>query len=89
MTVERKGFMYRELKGDVRWKLDKEAYEKARKSIPNYWEDPCPNCGNAENISGCRCIINHRTCPECGTGWYWEVKRWAGVVECVIGGHGR
>ena len=84
MAIERHGCMYRNTEGyDQRWHTDVDVIEGLRKSVPPYWQDTCPECGNKQSISGCRCVVNHRTCPECGFSWYWKVHKWKGVLEII------
>jgi hypothetical protein len=51
------------------------------KKAPPYWEDICPTC-KTKAVSGCRCMINERTCAN-GHTWYWKNG------EVILGsGHG-
>lgn len=73
--VEHKG-IYFKLEGDPRWHTDNETITRLyQDQVPVYWEDTCPNCGNSEHISGCRCPTNHRTCPKCHYMWHWAFDK--------------
>ncbi len=74
IITEQKG-MYYKIEGDDRWRFDFHLAEILQNTVPYYWEDTCPSCGNKDNISGCRCAMNHRTCPICGAKWHWVLDK--------------
>lgn len=68
--------LYYKIEGDPRWHLDIGRAMKLKiEQVPVYWEDVCPNCGNDKHISGCRCLVNHRHCPNCGYTWHWALDK--------------
>lgn len=72
------------VEGDARMHTDNQRWLELERTIPNYWEDTCPECGNKENITGCRCMLSHRTCPKCGFGWRWAVNGHKGILELIV-----
>ena len=80
--IDRRG-IYFKIAGDERWHVDNGIVEKLRRQIPDYWDDTCPNCGMSEGITGCRCIVNHRTCPRCNITWHWEIDRNNAVLKVI------
>ena len=76
--------VYYWVEGDGRTHYDIDMITALERTIPDYWKDICPKCGNIEKISGCRCVISHRTCPKCGTEWHWIVNRLEARTEVII-----
>lgn len=74
MTKEDSPLYYR-VEGDPRLHFDNKKAEELRATVPQYWEDTCPECENKEGIQGCRCFLSHRLCSKCGTGWRWELDK--------------
>lgn len=77
--TEERGLYYR-VEGDYRWHFDNLKAALLYQSIPDYWDDVCPNCGNKTGISGCRCPENHRHCPNCGSTWVWKLNRQKAII---------
>jgi hypothetical protein len=80
--TETKGLYYW-IEGDERRHFDSDLAQKLQMSIPHYWDDICPVCGNKEEIQGCRCPISHRYC-KCGAQWRWDLDKANAIMKVVI-----
>jgi len=82
-TIVIKQGLYYWKEGDPRRHVDVEKARKLWESIPDYWDDTCPNCGNKEQIDACRCPTSHRFCPVCKFSWHWRVNFHKACIEIV------
>lgn len=72
------------VEGDNRVHTDIQRVEELRKSIPTLENDACPECGNKEGLSQCRCYLDHRKCPNCGFIWRWDVDKRRGTIQLIV-----
>jgi hypothetical protein len=83
MNITKRTGLYYWVEGDERRHFDNSLASELQATVPNYWEDTCPVCGNKENIDGCRCYINHRYC-KCGAVWHWDLDKVNAKMVVII-----